>query len=98
AGPAGSWTQFHVPEGVFGMLEEKLGDHWLGMDIGEQDGRYIGGYAPGMYPISEDRVAQYLNFHRHFEYMGHELGNRLSTLVSLNFGHHLIKDGTYCTI
>ncbi|MEA3365071.1 MAG: hypothetical protein U9Q79_05470, partial [Candidatus Hydrogenedentes bacterium] len=98
SGPGGYWTQFHVPEGVFSMLEEKLGEHWLGMDIGEQDGRYIGGYAPRMYPISEDRVIQYLNFHRHFAYMGNELGNRLSVLVSLNFGHHLIKDGTYCTI
>ncbi|MBI3118708.1 MAG: TIM barrel protein, partial [Candidatus Hydrogenedentes bacterium] len=80
------------------MLESKLGDHWLGMDIGEQDGRYIGGYAPQLYPMSGSRFEQYLNFQRHFEAMGNELGNKLSTLVSLNFGHYFLKEGTYTTI
>ncbi|MCX5759372.1 MAG: hypothetical protein NTU83_12870, partial [Candidatus Hydrogenedentes bacterium] len=82
----------------FAMLESTLGDRWLGMDVGEQDGRYIGGYASQMAGISKDRVAQYLHFQRHFERMGDDLGNRLSTLVSLNFGHYLLKEGLYTTI
>ena len=98
SGPGGYWQQFQVPDGVFDMLEATLGDHWLGMDIGEQDGRYIGGYAGQMLPVSNDRFVQYLNFQRHFEKMGDELGNRLSTLVSLNFGHYFLKEGTYATI
>ncbi len=98
SGPGGYWQQFKVPAGVFEMLESKLGDRWLGMDIGEQDGRYIGGYAPAMHPISGHRFEQYLAFQRHFQRMGDELGNRLSTLVSLNFGHYLLKEGVYTLI
>ncbi|MCL4694926.1 MAG: hypothetical protein KJ060_20735, partial [Candidatus Hydrogenedentes bacterium] len=98
SGPGGYWQQFHPPAGVFDMLESTLGERWLGMDVGEQDGRYVGGYASQMYPISGDRVAQYLNFQHHFQAMTDELGNRMSTLVSLNFGHYFLKEGVYTTI
>ena len=49
------------------LFEEKLGDHWLGMDMGEQDGRYVIAYASQMYPSSADRPQQYLNVQRHIE-------------------------------
>lgn len=98
SGPGGYWHQYRPPAGVFELLESRLGDHWLGMDVGEQDGRYIGGYAAQMHPISSDRFEQYLNFQRHFEHLCDELGNRMATLVSLNFGHHLLKEGVYTTI
>ena len=80
------------------MLEAKLGERWLGMDIGEQDGRYIGGYANQMTPASASRFEQYLNFQRHFERMGDDLGHKLSALVSLNFGHYFLKEGTFTLI
>ena len=98
SGPGDYWQQYHPPRAALETLEAKLGDHWLGMDVGEQDGRYIGGYAPQMLPMSPDRFEQYLNFQRHFEYMGDELGNKLSALVSLNFAHHFLKEGVYATI
>ena len=98
SGPGGYWQQYKPDPSIFPMLEATLGDHWLGMDVGEQDGRYIGGYAGQMLPVSGDRFEQYLNFQRHFEYMCNELGNRMSTLVSLNFGHHFLKEGVYTTI
>ena len=98
SGPGGYWQQYRPPAEAFTLMESELGGHWLGMDVGEQDGRYIGGYASQMSGISGNRVEQYLNFQRHFERMGDELGNKLSTLVSLNFGHYLIKEGTYATI
>ncbi len=98
SGPGGYWTQYRPDPSQYALLESKLGDHWLGMDVGEQDGRYIGGYASQMHPISTDRFQQYLNFQRHFERMGDELGNKLSTLVSLNFGHYFLKEGLYTTI
>ena len=63
SGP-GSWHQFELSEETSNLFESKLGDHWLGMDMGEQDGRYILGYAAEMYPSSGDRFLQYLNFHR----------------------------------
>lgn len=98
SGPGGYWQQFTPPPGVFAMLESKLGDHWLGMDVGEQDGRYVGGYARQMDPIGGGRVAQYLNFQHHFQAMCDQLGNRMATLVSLNFGHYLIREGLFTTI
>ncbi len=85
SGPGSYWQQFRAPGGVFELLESKLGTHWLGMDNGEQDGRYIGGYASELYPSSAGRRQQYLNFQRHFEHLTGELGNKMSTLVSLNF-------------
>ena len=98
SGPGGVWQQYQAPAGVFELLEAKLGERWLGADNGEQDGRYIGGYASQFYPTSSDRLEQYLNFQRHFERLTFELGNKLSTLVSLNFGHYFLKEGVYTLI
>lgn len=98
SGPGGYWQQFTPPAGALTMLESKLGDRWLGTDIGEQDGRYIGGYASQMTPASASRFEQYLNFQRHFERMGDDLGNKHAALVSLNFGHYFLKEGTYTLV
>ena len=98
SGPGGYWQQFTPPPGALATLESKLGERWLGTDIGEQDGRYIGGYADQMTPASASRFEQYLNFQRHFERMGDDLGNKHSALVSLNFGHYFLKEGTYTLI
>ncbi len=98
SGPGGYWQQFQVPTAALAQLESTLGDHWLGTDIGEQDGRYIGGYANQMTPASAGPLEQYLNFQRHFERMGDDLGHKHATLVSLNFGHYLLKEGTYTLI
>jgi hypothetical protein len=98
SGPGGYWQQFKAPAEALALLESKLGERWLGTDIGEQDGRYIGGYANQMTPASAGRYEQYLNFQRHFERMGEDLGHKHATLVSLNFGHYLLKEGTYTLI
>lgn len=98
SGPGGYWQQFLPPVGALATLESKLGERWLGTDIGEQDGRYIGGYADQMTPASASRFEQYLNFQRHFERMGDDLGHKHATLVSLNFGHYFLKEGTYTLI
>jgi len=98
SGPGGYWQQFTPPAEALKMLETTLGERWLGTDIGEQDGRYIGGYANQMTPASGRRFEQYLNFQRFFERMGDDLGHRHATLVSLNFGHYLLKEGTFTLI
>jgi hypothetical protein len=98
SGPGGYWQQFKPPAGVFDILEAKLGDRWLGMDNGEQDGRYIGGFASQMQPMSGSRFEQYLNFQRHFERLTTDLGNKMATLVSLNFGHYFLREGVYTFI
>lgn len=98
SGPGGYWQQFKAPTEALAALESKLGEHWLGTDIGEQDGRYIGGYADQMTPASASRLEQYFNFQRHFERMGDDLGHKHATLVSLNYGHYFLKEGTYTLI
>ena len=98
SGPGGYWQQFQPPAQAFATLESKLGERWLGTDIGEQDGRYIGGYANQMTPASGSRFEQYLSFQRHFERMGDDLGHKHATLVSLNYGHYFLKEGTYMLI
>ncbi len=90
--------QFMVPPSTFSFLEKELGPHWLGMDNGEQDGRYIGGFADQMSLIGSSRERQYLNFQNHFQGLGDRLGNKLATLVSLNFGHYFLKEGIYTLI
>jgi hypothetical protein len=94
SGPGGYWQQFKPPASALAMLQSKLGDRWLGTDIGEQDGRYVGGYASQMTPPSAGRFDQYLNFQRHFQRLSDDLGNRHCVLVSLQFGHYLLKEGT----
>ena len=98
SGPGGYWQQFTPPADAFATLESKLGERWLGTDIGEQDGRYIGGYAGQMTPASASRFEQYLNFQRHFERMSDDLGHKHAALVSLNFGHYFLKEGTFTLI
>ena len=61
------WQQFYPPRDALSYLEEKLGEKWLGMDIGEQDGRYIGSYSVEMMPQGQDRKYQFLNFRDHFK-------------------------------
>ena len=92
------WQQFMVPSSTFSYLEKELGPHWLGMDNGEQDGRYITGFANQMSPVGVGREQQYLNFQNHFQGLADRLGNKLATLVSLNFGHYFIKEGIYTMI
>jgi hypothetical protein len=98
SGPGDYCQQFKAPREALAILESRLGGRWLGMDVGEQDGRYIGRYASEMHPASSSRLEQYLNFQRHFERLGDDMGNRLSTLVSLNFGHYFLKEGIYTSI
>ena len=98
SGPGGYWQQFQIPDGVLNLFKRELGDHWLGMDNGEQDGRYVGSFAPSAYPLGADRKQQYFNFQRHFQGMCDNLGNKMSTLVSLNFGHYFLKEGVYTLI
>lgn len=98
SGPGGYWRQFALPDSISTLFESELGERWLGMDNGEQDGRYVGSYAPRMYPMGADKKQQYFNFQRHFEEMGNQLGNKMSTIVSLNFGHYFLKEGIYSLI
>jgi len=88
-----SWGQYSPPEEAIKYMRETLGNHFLGLDNGEQDGRYIGGYAPLMCPSYRDLKRQYFNFSRFFEALGDDLYHHLAVLCSLNFGHYFAKEG-----
>jgi hypothetical protein len=98
SGRGSFWHQWTPPAGVFDLLEAKLGERWLGMDTGEEDGRYVGGYAPQMSPPSVSRLQQYFNFQRYFERYTDVQGNKMSTLVTLGLGHYFLKEGLYTFI
>ncbi len=98
SGDPTKWGHIMPPDGMVGELTRILGDRFLSIDNGEQDGRYIGGYAQQQCPSPDDRFAHYLNFQRHFERMGDDLDNHLSTLVSLSFGHYQIREGNHTLI
>lgn len=95
---AGVWANITPPPGVVKHLREELGEYFLGMDNGEQDGRYVGQYAPLQCPSTSSRYNQYLNFHRHFARLGEDMDNHMSTLVSLCFGHYFLKEGNHALI
>jgi hypothetical protein len=98
SGPGGYWQAYKVPQKSLDLLEKEMGVRWLGMDNGEQDGRYVGGFADQLVPPGGSREKQYLNFQNHFQGLTDRLGNRMSTLVSLNFGHYFLKEGVYSLI
>ena len=92
------WQQYIVPQSTLSFLEKELGNRWLGMDNGEQDGRYVSGFANQMIPVRAGREQQYLNFQNHFQGLCNRLGNKMATLVSLNYGHYFLKEGVYTLI
>ena len=98
SGPGDYWQQFVVPKGSLDLFEKELGPRWLGMDNGEQDGRYVGGFASQVVPQGSNREQQYLNFQNHFQGLTDRLGNKMAALVSLNFGHYFLKEGVYTMI
>ena len=89
------WGHLLPLPGQVKYLERTLGGRFLGFDNGEQDGRYVGGYASTRCPAIQDRFRQYLNFQRHFERLGDDMGNNMSALVSLCYGHYFIKENNH---
>lgn len=82
------------------MFEQILGDHWLGMDNGEQDGRYIGfpGFGKMYDPFGVDRISEYKHFQHHFEDFDLRHGNKMAALVSATYGHYYLKSCCYTAI
>jgi len=86
------WGEYAVPQKAHEALQ-KLDDHFLGFDNGEQDGRYIGGYAKFASPVADSHKAQYRSFQAHFEKLGNAMKNHMVTLSSLPFLHYFAKEG-----
>ena len=91
----GAWSNITPPPGMVRHLQRTLGDRFLGIDNGEQDGRYIWATAEQQCPRAQSRFAQYLSFQRHFKKLGDELGNHMTALTSLTLGHYYLKEGNH---
>eukprot|EP01050_Picozoa_sp_SAG11_P003444 SAG11_NODE_194_length_12858_cov_28.436946_2_plen_327_part_00 len=97
--------EYHLPRATQDLLGEVLGERFVGMDNGEQDGRYLS-YAPGQYRgrgggpsarASELRQS-FLHFGEFFDRMADDLGNKLMALNSLWYTHYFARSGMYTAL
>lgn len=82
------WSEYRASDEVHRYLLDKLGPRFLGYDNGEQDGRYIGGYAKLVCPAPATRRQGYEAFRQYFVQLGNDLQNYLVALHSLTFPHY----------
>jgi len=87
------WGEYTIPREYIKYMQEKLGNHFLGFDNGEQDGRYVGRFAKQQMPLLFDRKAQYRNFQKHFQALGDAMNHDTVILSSLTFLHYFAKEG-----
>lgn len=89
------WSEYRVPDETHRYLVEKLGPRFLGYDNGEQDGRYIGGYARLVCPAPATRRQGWEAFGQYFRALGNDLRNYLVSLNSLTFPHYFAQMGNH---
>lgn len=92
------WQAFTPPPQALADATAILGDRWLGMDVGEQDGRYIGEYADQHEPLGAPPEVQRQYFEAHFQAMYSQLGGRVVGLQSLTFAHAMAQSGAFTII
>ena len=87
------WSEYRIPPENDRYMRTVLGDHFLGYDNGEQDGRYIHALAKEGTPVLCSRRMQYRNFQSYFEKLGNTMNNNMVTLASLTFLHYFAREG-----
>lgn len=87
------WGEYEISDEVDAMLRERLGDHFLGYDNGEQDGRYVHHRGRLACPINPCRADQYAQFQSYFEKLNDAMRNHTVTLSSLTFLPYFAKEG-----
>jgi len=97
SGPAEryGWSEYRIPDETHRYILEKMGPRFLGYDNGEQDGRYIGGYAKLVCPAPVTRRQGYDAFCQYFRRLGDDLQNYLVSLNSLTFPHYFAEMGNH---
>lgn len=91
--PVGSFGQIRVEKWKVDMMKEILGDHYLGFDLGEQDGRYWADCRSIDYPMSDDYSERYLKAMKYMQKAAREQGDVISMLSVKWFWHYPMKDG-----
>lgn len=89
------WSEYRVPAETHEYLLHKLGPLFLGYDNGEQDGRYIGGYAKLVCPAPATRQQGYAAFCDYFRQLGNDLQHYLIALCSLTYPHYFAALGNH---
>ena len=92
------WVQFTPPPSFLAEAQALLGERWLGFDVGEQDGRYIGAYADNHAPLGAPPAQQRLFFEEHFQRMYAQLGGKVAALQSLTFAHAMAQAGVFTVV
>lgn len=94
----GSFGQAMIPPARLEQLRETLGDHFLGFDLGEQDGRYHNVFERVQLPSPRDAAGQHRLFHDWCDRVIDDQGGRLSMLTVLWNWHHPVRDGAMTLI
>lgn len=90
----GTTTRRNFDKDIIRHVHERLGDRFLGMDIGEQDGRYLFVAKGRQHPFANTRVKQYLETYKYIQQVAEDQGNWMSTLHVNWYWHYPIKEGT----
>lgn len=91
--PQGSFGQFRVEKWKINLMKEILGDHFLGFDLGEQDGRYWADCRVIDYPMSGNYSERYLKAMKYMQKAAREQGDVISLLSVKWFWHYPMKEG-----
>ena len=89
------WSEYQVTDEMHRYILQKLGPRFIGYDNGEQDGRYIGGYAKLACPAPATRQQGHEAFCQYFRQLGNDLQNYLVSLNSLTFPHYFADMGNH---
>ena len=89
----GSFGQCLVTDQQNQALTSLLGDHWLGFDLGEQDGRYHNSFQALQLPSPRDAVGQHRAFLDWCDRVIDDQGGRLTLLSTLWGWHYPVRDG-----
>lgn len=91
--PPAGYGQVRALPAQTAALRDLLGDHWLGFNLGEQDGRYHNGFAGRQLPAPRDRVGQHRAFHDWCDRIVDDLGGQVCLLTTLWGWHYPVQDG-----
>ena len=90
------WGEFSVSNELNNYLLNKFNGHFFGYELGEQDGRYIGSYAPreSTFLNARSRENQYISFYKFMRKMEDNFHNHVSILASLPYHHYFARDNS----
>jgi hypothetical protein len=85
----GGFGEVAIPPAQQKGMIDILGRHFLGYEMGEQDGRYIGGYAPQYKPATRQQAREL--FDEWHQTILTKFYNDMVALGSLNFSHEYAR-------